>query len=151
MHVIHPPAPATASQMAELITEIKKLTSASTSSNGQTTNELNVQIHSQYFSNKFGQGNNGEVLKVFVERDNTTFNVYWQQIEEAAEYSIEVYKYVSMRWYKLTEICVDRNEGYTAITNLVGQGYVFRVVARNRAGEELAKSSGIIIGSKTAE
>ena len=151
MPVIHPPASAIASQMAELITEIKKLTSASTSSNGQTTNELNVQIHSQYFSNKFGQGNNGEVLKVFVERDNTTFNVYWQQIDEAAEYSIEVYKYVSIRWYKLTEICVDRNEGYIAITNLVGQGFVFRVVARNRAGEELAKSSGIIIGSKTAE
>ena len=151
MSVIHSPASVIVSQMAELITEIKKLTSASTSSNGQTTNELNVQIHSQYFSNKFGQGNNGEVLKVFVERDNTTFNVYWQQIDEAAEYSIEVYKYVSMRWYKLTEICIDRNEGYTAITNLVGQGFVFRVVARNRAGEDLAKSSGIIIGSKTAE
>ena len=151
MAVVHPPMPATASQMAELIAEIKKLTSASTSSNGQTTNELNVQIHNQYFSNKFGQGNNGEVLKVFVERDNTTFNVYWQQIDEAAEYSIEVYKYISMRWYKLTEVCVNRSEGYAAITNLVGQGYVFRVVARNRAGEELAKSSGIIIGSKTAE
>lgn len=151
MSVRYSPASVIVSQMAELITEIKKLTSASTSSNGQTTNELNVQIHSQYFSNKFGQGNNGEVLKVFVERDNTTFNVYWQQIDEAAEYSIEVYKYVSMRWYKLTEICVDRNEGYTAITNLVGQGFVFRVVARNRAGEDLAKSSGIIIGSKTAE
>ena len=151
MAVVHPPMPATASQMAELIAVIKKLTSASTSSNGQTTNALNVQIHNQYFSNKFGQGNNGEVLKVFVERDNTTFNVYWQQIDEAAEYSIEVYKYISMRWYKLTEVCVNRNEGYAAITNLVGQGYVFRVVARNRAGEELAKSSGIIIGSKTAE
>ena len=150
MAVVHPPMPATASQMAELIAEIKKLTSASTSSNGQTTNELNVQIHNQYFSNKFGQGNNGEVLKVFVERDNTTFNVYWQQIDEAAEYSIEVYKYISMRWYKLTEVCVNRNEGYAAITNLVGQAYVFRVVARNRAGEELAKSAGAIIGSKTA-
>ena len=56
-----------------------------------------------------------------------------------------------MLWYKLTEICVDRNEGYAAITNLVGQGYVFRVVARNRAGEELAKSAGTIIGFKTAE
>lgn len=42
MAVVHPPMPATASQMAELIAEIKKLTSASTSSNGQTTNELNV-------------------------------------------------------------------------------------------------------------
>ena len=90
------------------------------------------------------------MLKVFVERDNTTFNVYWQQIDEAAEYSIEVYKYIPMRWYKLTEVCVNRNEGYAAITNLVGQGYVFRVVARNRDGEELAKSAGVIIGSKTA-
>ncbi len=149
MAVVHPPMPATASQMAELINEIKKLTSSS--SNGQITNELNVQIHSQYFSNKFGQENNGEVLKVFVERDNTTFNVYWQQIDEAAEYSVEVYKYVSMRWYELTEVCVNRNEGYTAITNLVGQGYVFRVVARNRAGEELAKSDGVVIGYEVAE
>ena len=147
MAIVHPPMPATESQMAELLAEIKKLTS----SDGQATNELNVQINSQYFTNRFGQGNNGEVLKVFVERDGTTFNVYWQQIDKAAEYSIEVYKYVSMNWYKLTEICVGRNERYAVITNLVGQGYVFRVVARNRAGEELAKSSGIIIGSKTAE
>ena len=147
MAIVHPPMPATANQMAELLTEIKKLTS----SDGQTMNELNVQINSQYFTNRFGQGNNGEVLKVFVERDGTTFNVYWQQIDEAAEYSIEVYKYVSMNWYKLTEICVNRNEGYAVITNLVGQGYVFRVIARNRAGEELAKSAGITIGSKSAE
>ena len=147
MAIVHPPMLATANQMAELLTEIKKLTS----SDGQTMNELNVQNNSQYFANRFGQGINGEVLKVFVERDGTTFNVYWQQIDEAAEYSIEVYKYVSMNWYKLTEICVDRNDGYTAITNLVGQGYVFRVIARNRAGEELAKSAGITIGSKSAE
>ena len=112
---------------------------------------LTFKLNSQYFTNRFGKGNNGEVLNVFVERDGTTFNVYWQQIDEAAEYSIEVYKYVSMCWYKLTEICVDRNEGYTAITNLVGQGYVFRVIARNRAGEVLAKSAGITIGSKSAE
>ena len=147
MTVVHPPTPATASQMVALLAEIKKLTS----SDGQAMNELNVQINSQYFTNRFGQGNNGEVLKVFVERDGTTFNVYWQQIDEAAEYSIEVYKYASMNWYKLTEICVNRNDGYTVITNLVGQGYVFRVIARNRAGEELAKSAGITIGSESAE
>lgn len=147
MSVVYSPEPATESQMAELLAEIKKLTS----SDGQATNELNVQINSQYFTNRFGQGNNGEVLKVFVERDGTTFNVYWQQIDEAAEYSIEVYKYVSMNWYKLTEICVGRNERYAVITNLVGQGYVFRVIARNRSREELAKSAGITIGSKSAE
>jgi len=139
--------PATASQMEQLIAEIKKLALEK----DKTTNELSVHITSQYFSNKFGNENKGELLKVYVERSNTTFNVYWKQLEEAAEYTVEIYKYVSMRWYKLKDIYVDRNEGYTAITNLVGEGYVFRVVARDRNGEELAKSAGIIIGSKKAE
>ena len=147
MTVYHPPMPATASQMEQLIAEIKKLALEK----DKTTNELSVQISSQYFSNKFGKDNKGELLKVYVERANATFNIYWGQLEDAAEYTVEVYKYVSMHWYKLTEISVDRNEGYVAITNLVGEGYVFRVVARNRSGEEIAKSSGTIIGSKTAE
>lgn len=146
MSVYHPEE-AIESEMEELIAAVKKLSFQ----DGKTTNELNVQIHDQYFSNKFGQGNNSEILKVYVERYNTTFNVYWQQIDEAAEYSVEVYKYVSMRWYKLTEISIDRNEGYVAISNLVGDGYVFRVKAMNRSCGELAKSVGTIIGSKSAE
>lgn len=147
MAVYHPPMPATASQMEQLIAEIKKLALEK----DKTTNELSVQIASQYFSKKFGKENKGELLNVYVERANTTFNVYWEKLEDAVEYTVEIYKYVSMRWYKLTEKSVDRNEGYVAITNLVGDGYVFRVVARNRSGKEIAKSSGTIIGSKTAE
>ena len=146
--VYHAPAVSGAKMevlVEKVIEEIKK------SSTAKTTNELNVNMSSQYFSNKFGQGTNIDLLKVYVERADTTFNVYWKQIEDAAEYSIEVYKYVSMRWYKLTEISVDRNEGYVAISNLVGDGYVFRVKALNRAGEELAKSAGTVIGSKSAE
>ena len=50
MSVVYSPEPATESQMAELLAEIKKLTS----SDGQATNELNVQINSQYFTNRFG-------------------------------------------------------------------------------------------------
>ena len=73
------------------------------------------------------------------------------QLEDAAEYSVEVYKYVGNNWYKLAEIFVDRNNGYAAITDLVGGGYVFRVVARNRGGDELARSAGIVSGSKAAE
>ena len=147
MAVYHPPAPATASQMAELIAEIKKLALEK----DKTTNELDMQTPSQYFPNQFGMGHKGELLNVFVERFNTTFNIYWKQVKDAAEYIVEVYKYISMSWYKLTEKYIDRNEGYTVITDLVGDGYVFRVVARNRSGEEIAKSEGTIIGSKTAE
>lgn len=147
MAVYHPPMPATASQMEQLITEIKKMVSEK----DKTTNELSVQSYNQYFSKKFGKENKCELLNVYVERANTTFNVYWEQLEDAAEYTVEIYKYVSMRWYKLTEKSVDRSEGYAEITNLVGDGYVFRVIARNRSGEEIAKSAGTIIGSKIAE
>ena len=147
MHVIHPTTPSTSVQANALIEELKKITAAK----AKTTNELCQMLPSQNFSTVFGSTNTSELLRVFVERSDTTFNVYWQQIDEAAEYSVEVYKYASMRWYKLTEISVDRNEGYVAISNLVGDGYVFRVKAMNRAGEELAKSAGTIIGSKIAE
>lgn len=147
MAVYHPPAPASATQMGKLIEEVRK----TITEKNKTTNELSVQIHSQYFSNKYGKENKGELLKVFVERFDTTFNVYWERLEDAAEYTVEIYKYVSMHWYKLTEKSVDRSEGYAEITNLVGDGYVFRVIARNRSGEELSKSAGIIIGSNTAE
>ena len=149
MGVVHH-APAVSGAKMEVLIE-KVIEEIKKSSTAKTTNELNVNISSQYFSNKFGQGTNIDLLKVYVERADTTFNVYWKQIDEAAEYSVEVYKYVSMRWYKLTEIGVDRNEGYVVISNLVGNGYVFRVVARSRDGEEIAKSAGAVIGSKIAE
>ena len=64
---------------------------------------------------------------------------------------MEVYKYLSNEWYKLSDIFVSRTETYLAITNLVGDGYVFRVIARDRNGIEIAKSEGTVIGSKTAE
>ena len=163
MPVYHPPMPASASEtkalFEELKTEIRQtkkeisqlLSEMKKDSAIIGSNYLYVDYESKRFSSIFGSGKDSQLLKPYVERYNTTFNVYWEQLEDAAEYSVEVYKYVSMRWYKLTEICVDRNEGYTAITNLVGQGYVFRVIARNRAGEELAKSAGNIIGSKVAD
>ena len=147
MAVYHPPMPATASQMEQLMAEIKK----AAAEKDKITNELNVQTPSQYFQNQFGAENKGDLLNVFVERFNTTFNVYWKQVEAAAEYTVEIYKYISMRWYKLTGISIERNQGFAAITNLVGDGYVFRVVATNRGGEEIAKSPGIVIGYETAE
>lgn len=150
MGVVHHAPPASSGQMTGLIEEVKNLALAVADlKEGKYTNELHYQ--KQSFSEIYGQGANEEKLKVYVERYNTTFNVYWMQIEEAAEYIVEVYKGQSMRWYKLTEISADRSDGYVAITNLVGDGYVFRVVAKNRSGEELAKSAGMIIGGKSAE
>ena len=90
-------------------------------------------------------------LKTFVERYDTTFNVYWQMLEKASEYCIEVYKHISGLWYKLTELAVDRNSGYVAISDLVGDGYVFRVIAEDRSGNILACSAGTVIGYDITE
>ncbi|MBO5224713.1 MAG: hypothetical protein J6C23_09410 [Clostridia bacterium] len=124
---------------------IKKLTS------NQQRVSKQVGSVAESFSGVFGKENNGDYLGVYVERFNTTFNVYWKQLEDAAEYCVEVYKNVVSRWYKLTEIHVSRNDGYAAITNLVGDGYVFRVIARGRDGEEVAKSAGMVIGTEIAK
>ena len=69
-----------------------------------------------------------------------------EMLEDAAEYRVEVYKHISGIWYKLTEINADRQNGYVAITDLVGDGYVFRVVAEDRSGNILSRSAGMVIG-----
>ena len=163
MPVYHPPMPASASEtkalFEELKTEIRQakkeisqlLSEMKKDSAIIGSNYLYVEDESKRFSSIFGRGKDSQLLKPYVERDNTTFNVYWKKIDEAAEYTVEIYKYIANEWYKLLDVFVSRTDAYAAITNLVGDGYVFRVVARNRSGEEIAKSSGTIIGSKTAE
>ena len=103
------------------------------------------------FSAVYGEAIAPFKLKTFVERYDTTFNVYWQQLEDAAEYRVEIYKHVSGIWYKLTELTLDRNTGYASLTDLVGDGYVFRVVAEDRSGTILSRSSGMMIGYDKAE
>ena len=96
MGVVHHAPPASSGQMTGLIEEVKNLALAVADlKEGKYTNELHYQ--KQSFSEIYGQGANEEKLKVYVERYNTTFNVYWMQIEEAAEYIVEVYKGQSMR------------------------------------------------------
>ena len=163
MPVYHPPMPASASEtkalFEELKTEIRQtkkeisqlLSEMKKDSAIIGSNYLYVDDKSKRFSSIFGSGKDSQLLKPYVERYNTTFNVYWKKIDEAAEYTVEVYKYISNEWYKLSDIFVSRTETYLAITNLVGDGYVFRVIARDRNGIEIAKSEGTVIGSKTAE
>ena len=149
MPVIHPPAPVSQQGMAtlidKLIEENKKI------SKPLETNDFPDMSHmNQKFSAVYGEAIDPLLLKTYVERSDTTFNVYWKTIDEASEYRVEVYKYVTGVWYKLSDINVDRNAGYIAINDLVGNGYIFRVVAEDRNGDTLARSEGMIIGySKT--
>lgn len=150
MPVIHHPAPVSHQGMAtlidKLIEENKKI------SKPLETNDFPDMSHmNQKFSVVYGEAISPLLLKTYVERSNTTFNVYWKTIDEASEYRVEIYKYVTGVWYKLSDISTDRNTGYIAINDLVGNGYIFRVVAEDRNGNILSRSAGMIIGYSTTE
>ena len=145
MPAIHPPAPVSHQGMSalidKLIEENKKIAKP------LETNEFPDMSHmNQKFSVVYGEAIDPLLLKTYVERSNTTFNVYWKMIDNAAEYRVEVYKYVIGVWYKLTEINVERNNGFVAINDLIGDGYIFRVSAEDREGKILSRSNGMIIG-----
>ena len=150
MPVYFPPEPVSQEEMATLINKLieenKKI------SKPLETNDFPDMSHmNQKFSVVYGEAIDPLLLKTYVERSNTTFNVYWKTIDEASEYRVEVYKYVTGVWYKLSDINVDRNTGYIAINDLVGNGYIFRVVAEDRNGNMLARSKGMIIGYNSTE
>ena len=150
MPVIHPPAPVSQQGMAtlidKLIEENKKI------SKPLETNDFPDMSHmNQKFSVVYGEAISPLLLKTYVERSNTTFNVYWKTIDEASEYRVEIYKYVTGVWYKLTEMNIERNNGYATIIDLVGDGYIFRVVAEDRNGNILSRSAGMIMGYNTTE
>ena len=150
MPVIHPPAPVSHQGMSalidKLIEENKKI------SKPLETNEFPDMSHmNQKFSVVYGEAIDPLLLKTYVERSNTTFNVYWKTIDKASEYHVEIYKYITGIWYKLSDINVDRNMGYIAINDLVGNGYIFRVVAEDRNGNTIARSEGMIINYKKTE
>jgi hypothetical protein len=77
-------------------------------------------------------------------------NLYWQKIEEAATYTISLYKYypnndVEKKLYLLEEFEVDRNKHWLTINNLFGNNYIIRIKAEDRSGGILAVSRGIKI------
>ena len=91
------------------------------------------------FYEEFGEDINDEQLSAFYEREGHTFNIFWQKIERGvAAYTIELYKYHDSQIFHLKNIEVDRNEGFVCIDGLVGDDYIFRVVAESRDGSVLA-------------
>ena len=82
--------------------------------------------------------------------DKKTGNVYWRKIDEAASYTVSLYKYysnndVEKKLFLLEEFEVDRNKHWLTINNLFGNNYIIRIKAENRSGGILAVSRGIKI------
>jgi hypothetical protein len=96
----------------------------------------------------FGAKINSGSLMTYVCREDQTFNVYWKAVEEAASYTVEVYRYVDQQhtWYHLTTIEVSRRDHYVSLSGLVGDGYAFCVTAENRNGEIVARSGAVRLG-----
>ena len=105
-------------------------------------NEL-VQFHDEIRENE---------LRPLWEMDDAkkAGNVYWRKIDEAATYTVLLYKYhcnkdVEKKLYLLEEFEVDRNKHWLTINNLFGNNYIIRIKAEDRSGGILAVSRGIKI------
>lgn len=110
----------------------------------KTTNEFKSVSPNPDFGAKINSGS----LMTYVCREDQTFNVYWKAVEEAASYTVEVYRYVDQQhtWYHLTTIEVSRRDHYVSLSGLVGDGYAFCVTAENRNGEIVARSGAVRLG-----
>lgn len=88
-------------------------------------------------------------LSPYVTKGDHGLNVYWNKIEQAAGYTISLYKKFERPYlqsvYHLKDYIADRNDGFVAIDGLCGGGYIAVVKAENRNGEEIARSRGIEI------
>ena len=143
MGVVHYAPPVSGGQMSGIADKIIEAMPKA-----KTSNEVASDAK---FAEAFGKSQKEHLLKTFVCREGQTFNVYWQAVAEAAFYKVEVYKYVSPRWYELTTLEIERQTHYVSIGDLVGDGYVFRVTAEDRSGEMLARSSGVVMRSQTVD
>ena len=92
-----------------------------------------------FFFESFGEDINSKLLSAFCEREGLTFNIFWKKIDKnVASYRVELYKYHDSQVFHLKNIEVNRNDGFACIQGMVGDGYIFRVVAESRDGSILA-------------
>ncbi|HON45151.1 MAG TPA: hypothetical protein P5543_05520 [Planctomycetota bacterium] len=98
-----------------------------------------VECEDPYFDGHFSKSLRG------VEK---TYNVYWQEIKNAALYIVSVYKIIEFdnktNIYHCKDIEIDRNEKMAIIDGLVGENFVFVVKAEDRNGNVVALSRGIL-------
>lgn len=89
-------------------------------------------------------------LLPYVIREGQTFNVYWKQVDDAAQYIVSLYKIIEVNGrkdlYHLNDYSVDRNEKMFVISGLIGNTFVFKVAAEDRSGKTIALSRGIVNG-----
>lgn len=106
--------------------------------NGFARSDLTYEALSVFRNNA-----NERALSPFVEWGGDTVNVYWNEVEHAAEYRITFYKCAHHRVYKMKDFTVGRTDRYLAVDKLVGNGYVIKVFAYDRAGNIIAEARAV--------
>lgn len=96
---------------------------------------------------QFNESKNEFDLSPYAVKSGDVVNVYWNKIDDAAQYIVSLYKYYDrpylQKLYHLKDFIVDRNDGFVSIVGLIEQGNIVTVKAENRNGEEIARSRGI--------
>jgi len=97
---------------------------------------------------KFNEFKDEFTLQPYVVYTEKIYNVYWQEIENAALYIVSVYKIIEFNnkhnIYHCKDIEIDRNEKMASIDGLLGENFVFVVKAEDRNGNVVACSRGIL-------
>ena len=100
--------------------------------------------------NKFNQSLNELLLQPRIVKEDQLYNIYWQEIEDAAQYVVELYKIIDRpcmkNIYHLKRYYLDRDTRYLAVRDLIGNEYIFVVKAEDRNGNVIALSRGIELG-----
>ena len=94
-----------------------------------------------------------ELLNPFVRGKLSGFNLFWQSVEDAIYYTVELYAYNSQsignKLYKMMAKTIDRNVFYFDIDGLAVGSYIVRVLAESREGEIVAQNESIFLDVTT--
>lgn len=101
----------------------------------------------EHETNLFNESIEELQLNPFVRTMTNGFNIYWQPVEGAASYIVELYTWnensVAEKLYKLESRTVERNQFYCAFSLLTQGTYYVRVIAEDRAGAKIAVNRAI--------
>lgn len=100
----------------------------------------------------FNESKNEKKLMPIRVKDNgehNLINLYWEKIENASNYIVEIYKLIlnkdkSTTIYHLSTVEVSREKRYYSTRELINENIVFVIKAENRSGKIIAQSRGIL-------
>lgn len=100
----------------------------------------------------FNESKNEKKLMPIRVKDNgehNLINLYWEKIDNASNYIVEVYKLIfnkdkSTTIYHLNTVEVSRDKRYYSTRELINENIVFVIKAENRSGKIIVQSRGIL-------